>query len=198
VAVKKWLEETYPKIKRRAKEEGAEIHWGDETAIVNTDVRGRGFAPQGTTPVAYVVGGTRQKLSMISSVNNQGKASWMIIDGNFHHERWIEFLKALVKQVGRKVFLILDTLRVHHCTPVKRWLKRNKKKMEVFYLPSYSPELNPDERRNGNLKQAIETKVPCRTKDKLRQAATEHMTALEKDSDKIKAFFQDPFVTYAA
>jgi len=197
-AVRKWLDETYPAIKQRAKEEGAEIHWGDETAVMNTDVRGRGYAPKGTTPVAYVIGGTRQKLSMISTVNNQGKINWMIIDGNFNHERLIEFLQALVKQVGRKVFLILDNLRVHHCAPVTKWLKRHKKKIEVFYLPSYSPELNPDERLNGDLKQAIETRVPCRTKDKLRQATKEHMSALEMDADKIKAFFLDPFVAYAA
>ena len=75
VAVQKWLDETYPEIKQRATEEDAEIHWGDETAVVNTDVRGRGYAPKGETPVAYVVGGTRQKLSMISTVTNQGKTS---------------------------------------------------------------------------------------------------------------------------
>jgi hypothetical protein len=73
VAVQKWLDETYPEIKQRAQEEDAEIHWGDETVLVNTDVRGRGYAPKGETPVAYVVGGTRQKLSMISTVTNQGK-----------------------------------------------------------------------------------------------------------------------------
>ncbi len=192
VAVQKWLDETYPEIQQRAKEEDAEIHWGDETAVVNTDVRGRGYAPKGDTPVAYVVGGTRQKLSMISTVTNQGKTSWMIIDGNFNHLRLIEFFEALIKQAGRKVFLVLDNLGVHHCKPVKEWLAAHVKQIEVFYLPSYSPELNPDERLNGDLKQAIETRVPCRTKDKLRKAATEHMTAIEKNPERIKSFFQRP------
>ena len=198
VAVQKWLDETYPEIAKRAKEEDAEIHWGDETAVVNTDVRGRGYAPKGVTPVAYVVGGTRQKLSMISTVTNQGKASWMIIDGNFNHLRLIEFFEALIKQVGRKVFLVLDNLGVHHCKPVKKWLAEHMEQIEVFYLPSYSPELNPDERLNGDLKQAIETRVPCRTKDKLKKAATEHMTAIESNPERIKAFFKDPIVAYAA
>ena len=197
-AVQKWLDESYPQIRQRAKEEDAEIHWGDETAVVNTDVRGRGYAPKGETPVAYVVGGTREKLSMISTVTNQGKTSWMIIDGNFNHERLIEFLEALTKQAGRKVFLILDNLGVHHCAPAKKWLAAHQKQIEVFFLPSYSPELNPDERLNGDLKQAIETRVPCRTRDKLRHAATEHMTALENTPDRIKAFFKDPLVAYAA
>jgi len=198
VAVQKWLDETYPEIKQRAKEEDAEIHWGDETAVVNTDVRGRGYAPKGDTPVAYVVGGTRQKLSMISTVTNQGKTSWMIIDGNFNHLRLIEFFEALIKQAGRKVFLVLDNLGVHHCAPVKKWLAEHMEQIEVFYLPSYSPELNPDERLNGDLKQTIETRGPCRTKDKLRKAATEHMTAIEKNPDRIKAFFKDPIIAYAA
>ena len=198
VAVQKWLDETYPEIAKRAKEEDAEIHWGDETAVVNTDVRGRGYAPKGVTPVAYVVGGTRQKLSMISTVTNQGKASWMIIDGNFNHLRLIEFFEALIKQVGRKVFLVLDNLGVHHCKPVKKWLAEHMEQIEVFYLPSYSPELNPDERLNGDLKQALETRVPCRTKDKLKKAATEHMTAIESNPDRIKSFFKDPIVAYAA
>ena len=71
-AVKAWLEEQYPAIEARAKAAGAEIHWGNEPAVVNADVRGRGYAPRGQTPVAYAVGGTRKKLSMISTVTNHG------------------------------------------------------------------------------------------------------------------------------
>lgn len=77
--VQAWLEGEYPGIEQRARAEGAEIYWGDETALVNTDVRGRSFAPAGKTPVAMAVGGTRQKLSMIATVANQGKTRWMII-----------------------------------------------------------------------------------------------------------------------
>ena len=109
-AVKEWLDTQYPQIAQRAKAEGVEVHWGDETALVNTDVRGRSFAPKGHTPVALVVGGTRQKLSMIATVTNQGKARWMIIDGAFNHERLIEFFESLVKDTGKKIFLILDNL----------------------------------------------------------------------------------------
>ena len=93
---------------------------------------------------------------------------------------------------------MLDNLGVHHCKPVKEWLAEQKEQIEVFYLPSYSPKLNPDERLNGDLKQVIETKVPCRSKDKLRGAATNHMTAIEKNPERIKSFFKDPIVAYAA
>ena len=159
-AVQAWLDEQYPEIEKRAKAEGGEIHWGDETALVNTDVRGRSYAPAGKTPVTFVVGGTRQKLSMIATVTNKGQTRWMIIDEAFNSDKLIEFLEALIKDAGRKVFLILDNLRVHHSKPVKAWAAERQDKIEVFYLPSYSPELNPEERLNGDLKQAIGAKVP--------------------------------------
>jgi transposase len=86
-AVQQWLTEEYPAIEKRAKAEGGEIHWGDETALVNTDVRGRSYAPAGQTPVTYAVGGTRQKLSMIASVTNRGQTRWMIIDEAFNSDK---------------------------------------------------------------------------------------------------------------
>jgi len=85
--------------------------------------------------VAYVVGGTRQKLSMISTVTNQGKTSWMIIDGNFNHLRLIEFFETLIKQAGRRVFLVLDNLGMHHCRPVKEWLARTSSKSKSSICP---------------------------------------------------------------
>lgn len=197
-AVKQWLKETYPAIAQRAKTEGAEVHWGDETAVINTDVRGRGYAPKGRTPVAMAVGGTREKLSMISTVTNQGKTRWMIIDGNFNHEKLIEFFEALVKDTDHKVFLILDNLGVHHCKPVKAWLKEHAEQIEVFYLPSYSPELNPDERLNAGLKHALGTRVALRTKAKLKEATESHMTGLQQRPERVRAFFGDPRVAYAA
>jgi transposase len=197
-AVKQWLDNEYPAIEKRAKAESGEIHWGDETAVVNTDVRGRSFAPRGKTPVTYTVGGTRHKLSMISTVTNQGKARWMIIEDAFNSDKLIEFLEALTKDADKKVFLILDNLRVHHSKPVKEWLEDKKEKIEVFYLPSYSPELNPDERLNADLKHEISSKVPVRTKAKLKEAASKYMSKLEQNPERVRSYFGDPRVAYAA
>jgi transposase len=197
-AVKAWLDEQYPQIAQRAKDEDAEIHWGDETAVVNTDVRGRGYQPKAQTPVAYAVGGTRHKLSMISTVTNQGKARWMIIDEAFNSDKLIEFLEALIKDLPKKVFLILDNLRVHHSKPVKAWLAEHQAQIEVFYLPSYSPELNPDERLNADLKYALGSRVQFRTKDKLKAATKAHMDMLNKNPERVRSYFQDPRVRYAA
>lgn len=197
-AVKDWLDKEYPKIADRAKLESAEIHWGDETAVVNTDVRGRGYQPKGQTPVAMAVGGTRHKLSMISTVTNQGKTQWMIVEDAFNSDKLIEFLQALVKDAPKKIFLILDNLRVHHSKPVKAWLEEHKEKIEVFYLPSYSPELNPDERLNSDLKHALGSRIQVRSKDKLKAATTAHMQMLQQNPQRVRAYFQDPRVQYAA
>ena len=197
-AVKAWLEEQYPAIAERAKSEDAEVHWGDETAVVNTDVRGRGYQPKGQTPVGYAVGGHRHKLSMISTVTNQGKTRWMIVDDAFNSDKLIEFLAALVKDTDKKIFLILDNLRVHHSKPVKAWLAEHKDQIEVFYLPSYSPDLNPDERLNADLKYALGSRVQTRTKDKLKEATKAHMDLLEKQPERVRSYFKDPRVKYAA
>lgn len=197
-AVQAWLQGEYPGIEQRARAEGGEIHWGDETALVNTDVRGRSYAPAGKTPVALAVGGTRQKLSMIATVTNQGKTRWMIIDEAFDAQKLIEFLQALIKDAGKKVFLILDNLRVHHSKLVKAWVNERKDKIELFYLPSYSPELNPEERLNADLKQEMGKRVPVRTKAKLRDAANEHMMKLEQNPERVMSYFQDSRVRYAA
>jgi transposase len=197
-AVQAWLEGEYPAIEQRARSEGAEIHWGDETALVNTDVRGRGYAPSGKTPVAMAVGGTRQKLSMIATVTNQGKTRWMIIEEGFDADKFIEFLGALIKDADKKVFLILDNLRVHHSKAVKAWVAQHSEHIELFYLPSYSPQLNPEERLNADLKQEMGKRVPVRTKARLRAAATEHMSMLEQNPERVMRYFQDKRVQYAA
>ena len=197
-AVQQWLDNEYPEIESKAREENAEIHWGDETSVVNTDVRGRSYAPRGKTPETRAVWGKREKFSMISSVTNQGKCRWVIIDGAFNSDRFIEFMKHLIKDANCKVFLILDNLRVHHSKPVKLWAEEHKKEIALFYLPSYSPELNPDERLNADLKHKLTTEVPARTRKKLLQVTRSHMEFIQNSPDRVKSYFQDPYTKYAA
>ena len=185
-------------VERRAKTEGAEIHWGDEMAVVNTDARSLSYAPMRRTPLNFAMGGTRQKLSMIATVTNPGKTRWRIIDEAINLDMLIEFLEALIKDSAKKVFLILDNLRVHHSKPVKKWAGEHQDEIELFYLPSYSPELNPDERLNADLKYGIASKVSVRSKAKLQAAANDHMTLLSNSPERIRTYFEDPRVKYAA
>ena len=117
-----------------------------------------------------------------------------------------EFLAALIKDAGKKVFLILDNLRVHHSKIVKAWVAERKDLIELFYLPSYdqrkslwdSPQLNPEERLNADLKQEMGKHVPVRTKAKLRDATKAHMMMLEQNPERVMSYFQDRRVKYAA
>jgi len=196
-AVKTWLEMEYPDIVSRAKKEKAEIHWGDETGVQTGANRVRGFAPKGETPVIRMVA-KKSHVSMISAITNQGKVRFMMYRDAMNSELLIKFMARLIKDAARKVFLILDNLRVHHGKRVIRWLEKNKKKIEVFYLPSYSPELNPDEYLNGNLKNKVYSGVPSRNHEDLEKKTRSFMRTLVKRPAHVRSYFRHPKVAYAA
>lgn len=195
--VRKWLEEDYPRIAARAKGEGAEIHWGDETGLRSDDVRGRGYAPKGHTPVVRV-NNKREGLSIISTVTNQGKVRWKVFEGAMNANVLIDFFRRLIKEADRKIFLILDNLKVHHARKVKDWLADHKQQIEVFYLPSYSPELNPDECLNADLKDGVTRRAPARSKGQLKKAAISHLRKLQKSPRRVRKYFEHKPVRYAA
>ena len=195
-AVKEWMEVTYPKIAQQAKEEGAEIHWGDETGVRSDCQHGGSYAPRGKTPVVRLRG-QRFSTNMISSVTNQGKVRWMIYRDNLNSDVFIRFLDRLARDSGRKVILIVDNLRVHHSAPVKEWLAQNTHRIELKYLPSYSPERNPDEYLNGDLKGALGRMPPPANRDQLESHLKIQMRRLEKSPKHVASYFHNQYVTYA-
>lgn len=197
--VQKWLDQEYPTIKQRAKEENAEIHWGDETGVKNNCNHGRSYAPKGKTPVKSSMS-KRFSVNMISTVTNQGKVQFMIYSDTMNADKLIEFMQQLIKGAERKIFLILDNLRVHHSKVVKAWLSKPEiaEKMEVFFLPSYSPERNPDEYLNCDLKQGISNKKAPKTKETLQQNVQQHMQMLAHDPQRVVKYFKHPDIKYAA
>ena len=196
-AVQKWLKEEYPKIMKLAKKENAEIHWGDETGIRNTSQYGRSYAPIGQTPVRKTMA-KRISLNMISTITNQGKVRFMTYSGTMNAQRFIAFIKRLIKDSSRKVFLILDNLRVHHAKIVKKWVGENIDKIELFYLPSYSPELNPDEYLNNDLKSGIGLKQSPKNEKQMKKNVRSHMVYLQKNPKKVARFFSHKSIKYAA
>lgn len=137
--VQKWLDETYPAIEAQAKQEGAEIHWGDETGVKNQCNHGRSYAPKGKTPVKKSMA-KKFSVNMISTVTNQGKVQFMLYTDRMNADKLIEFMQQLIKSSDKKIYLILDNLRVHHSKKVKQWVEENKDNIALYYLPSYSPE----------------------------------------------------------
>jgi len=196
-AVKAWLDEDYPEIAQRAKKEGAEIHWGDETGLCNDSYHGRSYAPRGETP-AVRLHPKCKRVNLISSVTNQGKVRFMVYENKMNSTTMIKFLKRLIKDSNYKIFLILDNLKVHHAYIVRDWLEAHKKQIEVFFLPSYSPELNPDEYLNCDLKAGVHSGVPARTKNQLKKKAISHLRMLQKMPARVAKYFKHPKIVYAA
>jgi len=195
--VTQWLDETYPEIKARAKAEKAEIYWGDETGMRNDSQRERGYAPKGKTPVVRL-NAKRTSANMLSAITNQGKVRFKVFEGSMNADILIDFMKRLIKGANRKVFLILDNLRVHHAKVVKEWLQDNSERIEVFYLPAYSPELNPDVYLNCDLKQGVHSGKPARSKDRLKKKVSSHMRMLKKKPARVRKYFKHPRIQYAA
>ena len=196
-AVRRWLRRDYPAIAARARAEEGVVFWGDETGLRSDDVRGRSYAPRGRTPTVQICQ-KRAGLGLISAVTNKGELRWMVLDGAVKAPALIRFLGRLVRDAGRKVFLILDRLPVHRARSVRAWLAERPAEIEVFYLPPYSPELNPDEGLNADLKQAVTRRAPARDRPQLKRAVVGHMRRLSKSPARIRSYFRHHTFRYAA
>ena len=135
---------------------------------------------------------------MVFSLTNQGKLRFMVYDGALNTAIFLRFLRRLVKDAARKVFLIVDNLRVHRAKVVTAWVQANTDRIELFYLPPYAPEHNPDEFLHDDLKQALARRRIPRDKATLRSGLTSYMRALQRRPAKVRTFFQAPTVRYAA
>lgn len=195
--VQKWLDEEYPSIAERARQEGAEIHWGDETGVRSDCQHGRGYSPKGKTPVIRL-SAKRASINMISSITNQGKVRFMIYKDSMNAKMFIKFIKQLIQDADKKIFLVLDNMRVHHARVVKAWLKDYTEQIELFFLPVYSPELNPDEYLNCDLKAGVHSRSPARDTDGLKKKVRSHMKKLQKSPERVKKYFKHPKISYAA
>ncbi len=196
-AIKAWLEAAYPAIAKRAKVEGAAIYWGDETGISNQDQIGRSYAPRGQTPVVTRTA-RRISQSMISAVSNRGLMRFMLYEGALNADRFIAFLRRLGKDAGQKVLLIVDNLKVHHATKVKTWAAAHAHEIELFYLPAYAPDHNPDEYLNNDLKQKLRQQPQPASKDEMLKNTRAVLRAIQRSPRRIQAYFKPPAVRYAA
>lgn len=195
--VTRWLQEHYPVITAQAKKDKAEIYWGDETGLQTTAHQARGFAPKGKKPILRI-SAKKNSISMISAINNEGQMRFMLYKKGMTAKLLIKFMGRLIRDAKRKVYLILDNLRSHHSKEVKIWVREHQKEIAVFHLPPYSPELNPDEYLNNDLKGRVHAGVPARTEQELRRKTLSHMRSIAKRPYHVKKFFKHPSVAYAA
>jgi len=196
-AVRKWMQEEYPAIAAQAKADKAVILWGDETGMRSDHQTGTSYAPVGQTPV---IAGTGQRFgcNMISALSNRGQLQFMIFQGGFNVGVCLRFLRRLLKNNRRKVVLIWDGHPVHRALKVAEFVAANAARLKVYRLPTYSPDLNPDELVNQDVKSnAVGRKRPS-TQAQMIGQIRQHMNRRKSDPALVRRFFEHEPVRYAA
>jgi transposase len=196
-AIAAWLATGYPALAKRAKAMRAVIYWGDETGISNQDQIGRSYAPKGKTPVMPRTA-KRITRSMISAVSNRGLMRFMLYEGALNADRFLAFLRRLVRDAGRKVVLIVDNLKVHKAGKVKAWVESHAHEIELCYLPSYAPDHNPSEYLNNDLKQQLRQQPQSGSEQELVERTRSVLRAIQRSPRRVRAYFRPEPVRYAA
>jgi transposase len=198
-ATKAWLEIEYPKIKKEAKINNADVWWADETACVSLPSNLKGYAPIGSKIKPILTHTAKKfKVNMISAITNTGKSMFALYDDSIATDNFIDFLEKVIKSNDKKVFMIVDNLRVHHAKKVKEWEEENKDKIKLFYLPPYSPEFNPDEYLNQDYKSNVHKNGLPKNQKELKENTQNYMESLQKNPQKVANFFLHPSVKYAS
>lgn len=195
--VKRWLEEDYPAIRKEAKREKAQIHWGDEMGLRSDHQAGRSYGRKGHTPVITGTG-KRFGCNMISSITNQGTLRFMIFKERFTSDVFIRFLQRLIESTDRRLFLIVDGHPVHKSTKAEAWLDRHAERIRLFLLPGYSPQLNPDEMLNNDVKTNALGRRRARTQEDLIGNVRSYLWSTQKHPEIVRSYFQAQSVQYAA
>lgn len=195
--VRVWLQETYPAIEARARNEGADIFWGDETGVAADEHPRRGYAREGQ-PAVLEVPDSHIRINMISAISNAGALRFMTYKGAMDAALFIVFLTRLLETTTRKVFLIVDHLSGHDAAKVGHWLETRRERMEVFSLPRRAPELNPDEYLNNDLKGGVHEQGLPESRESLRSRIQHWMRTVFRWPAHVASYFQHPAVQYAA
>ena len=196
--VGRWLNEEYPSIKKEAKKESRMIYFGDEAGFHSTALYGGTWAPIGETPIIASTG-QRIKVNCISAVNNKGSLRFMLYDGNFNSERFMEFLKRLMHKQKNAVTLIVDGHSTHKTKLVKEYIQKTNGKLKLYYLPPYSPELNPDEFVWNNAKQKVAKRKHRQDDNKatFEEKVEATLKSIQKNMALVISFYGDKNVAYA-
>ena len=195
--VQKWLEETYPAIEEQAVREDAEILWTDEVGVEADHHPGTGYAPEGERATMEVPG-PHIRVNQITAISNEGTVQFMTYPGMLTATVFLLFLSKLVAGATRKILLIADRLQAHKTPEVLAWLAEHKDRIEVFFLPAYSPEMNPVEYLNDDLKGEVNKEGLPENKGALHTHILAFMNTLAKVPRHVISYFLHPCVKYAA
>ena len=198
VAVARWLAEEFPAIRAQARREGGVVLWLDEMGVRLDGAAGRSWAPVGQTPVIKRTG-KRFRVNMISAISNQGLLRFRLFTGSFTGAVFIDFLRRLLRDCqGRKVHLIVDGHPVHRAKLVSAWVGRHAERIELHFLPGYSPELNPVELLNHDVKANAAGRRRPRSAGELREELHGYLRRRQRQPAVLVRFFDHPTTRYAA
>lgn len=194
---RRWVEQEYPRIKARAEQAGARIYFADEASMKSDYHSGTTWAVRGETPV---VGATGQQFSMnlISAISPCGDLRWMEVEGRMTGQKFVEFLEKMIKGRRKPVYVITDNHPTHKAKVVKEFVEKNKDRIELYFVPPYSPHLNPDEQVWNHLKNHTLGKRAIRLVGELKRGVHEHMEWLRDSPKLVRSFFGDQFCKYAS
>jgi transposase len=195
--VQKWLQEEYPRIRRFAQRKKAMIFFGDEAGVRSDHHAGTTWAVKGRTPVVSSTG-ARFGLNLVSAVSAQGEFRFMTVKGRVGAAKFIDFLKRLIHNAERMIFLIVDGHPAHKAKLVARFVESVKDRLQLFFLPPYSPELNPDERVWNDLKNNAVGRKFINSPKELNKAVISHLRLVQKSPDRVRSYFQNETTKYAA
>lgn len=190
-----WMQETFPAIKERAGKEDAKIFFADEAGCRTDHHAGTTWAPVGQTPVVESTG-KRESIGMASAISMRGAMHWMIYEGMMDSALFIEFMNLLIRDIRGKIFLIVDNAPYHKSKATNDWVKEHSNRIELFFLPSYSPDLNPDEWVWKNVKNDSIARVVPQRPGHLFEIADRALRMLRATPGKIRSFFADPHLDY--
>jgi transposase len=193
--VESWREKEFPKIRRLAKKERATLYFSDEAGVRSDFHAGTTWSPKGQTPVVPATG-QRFGMNLISAISPRGDFRFMTVDGRMNAERFIEFLKRLLHNAPRPVFLIVDRHPSHRAKKVLAFVRSTRGRLRLFFLPPYAPDLNPDEHVWNHLKNHGVGKRAVRSREQFRSVVLAHMRSLQRLPDVLRGFFRDPHLRY--
>lgn len=195
--VQRWLNEEYPKIKKMARRMKAQIFFGDEAGVRSDHHAGTTWGVKGKTPIVSSTG-ARFGLNMISAVSAQGEFRFMVVKGRIGARQFIDFIKRLIYGSQRMVFLIVDGHPAHKARSVASFIATIKDRFRLFFLPPYSPELNPDERVWNDVKNNAIGQKFITAPEQLQGAVLSHLRSIQKSPERVRAYFNNETTRYAA
>jgi transposase len=196
-AVAHFLLYKFPKIQRLAEKMGADIGFEDEAGIGIMTRAGRTWGAVGHPPVVLATD-RRGGYNVLSLVTAEGRLRYSVAEHTIDSDRYIAFLQQVLHGRTRPLILLADNASFHRSAAVRQFVRAHRTQLRMFFFPTHSPELNPDEQVWNEIKHRQVGKQPIKNKPDLKKRLHSALKSLQQKADKIRSFFQLPDTDYAA